>query len=287
MPEVGVDNPFLFGSPVECAEQFWGRTRLAQSILEYVRGSQCVSLVGPDGLGKTSLLNYVSDPSVQSSRGLRPETTFFCRIEGGELVDRDQASSLGYLMDRVIDQADEMDSTLGSYLRDAIEGRGRGHLGLRTLFRVLCETNRQPVITVDDFDDVAHNARLEDSFFAALRSLATGCQVSYVVASVQPLYELEKMRPEASTLCGICRQITLEPFSEQESREMLLGLLERAQVAFPEWVVEQILSWGGNEPWRLQLAGYEAFQVWQENGGELHRMDRAALERRFDRAVAA
>jgi hypothetical protein len=34
------------------------------------------------------------------------------------------------------------------------------------------------------------------------------------------------------------------------------------------------------------LAGHEAFQVWQENGGELRESEGAALERRIDRAAA-
>jgi chromosomal replication initiation ATPase DnaA len=150
----------------------------------------------------------------------------------------------------------------------------------------LCDDGRQPVVLLDDFDDLAHNEKVEDSFFAALRSLATSCKVSYVVVSQEPLYELETMRPEASTLCGICRQIKLPPLAEQESRELLLGSLEQAQVTWPAPIVELVLNKGRNEPWRLQLAGHEVFQVWQENGGKLREPEAAALEGRIDRAVA-
>jgi hypothetical protein len=286
MLNVDSDNPFLVGKPTKSASQFWGRSKQVQFILEYVRNSQCISLVGPLGYGKTSLLNYVSDPGVQSSRGMRPQAALFCRLEGRELAVRDQAACLSYFARQVIEQAGEMDAALATYLRDTVERRSGGHLGLRRLFRALCDRGIQPVVTLDDFDDLAHNAQLENSFFAALRSLATGCQVSYVVASLQPLYELETMRPESSTLCGLCRQISLPPFAEQVSRGLLLGLLERAQAVFPESIVDLILSWGQNEPWRLQLAGYEAFQVWQESGGKLHDSDGALLERRFESAAA-
>jgi hypothetical protein len=68
-------------------------------------------------------------------------------------------------------------------------------------------------LVLDDFDDLAQNDFLQDSFFAALRSLATGYRVVYVVASRRPLYELERARPEASTLCGICQQFLLSPLA--------------------------------------------------------------------------
>ena len=286
MPNADSDNPFTIGKAVQSANQFWGRSKQAQLILEYVRNCQCISLVGPPGYGKTSLLNYVSDPGVRSSHGVRPGAAFFVRLEGRQLANSDQAACLCLFTECILEQADEVDSALAERLRSALEGRSWGHLGLRTLFRVLCDDGVQPVVLLDDFDDLAHNAQLEDSFFAALRSLATGCQVAYVVASLQPLYELETMRPEASTLCGICRQITLPPLAEQESRDLILGLLDQARVTFPTSIVDVIQSWGRDEPWRLQLAGHEAFQVWQENGGELHESEGAALERRFDRAAA-
>ena len=286
MPNLGSDNPFTIGRAVQSIDRFWGRSKQAQFILERVRNNQCISLVGPQGYGKTSLLNYVSDPGVRSQHGLHPGAALFVRLEGRELAAYDQAACLGHFTECIIGQTQRVDVALVGELRSVIEGRSRGHLALRTLFRVLCDYGRQPVVVLDDFDDLAHNAQLEDSFFAALRSLATGCQVSYVVASLQPLYELETMRPEASTLCGICTQLTLPPLPDQESRDLLLGLFEQAQVRVPAPIVDLILGWGRNEPWRLQVAGYEAFQVWRENGGGLADLQEAALVGRFDRAAA-
>jgi len=286
MPNVNGNNPFLIGEPVSSVDQFFGRSKQTRTILEYVRNGQCISLVGPAGIGKTSLLYHVSDPRIRTRWGLGPQVALFCRLEGKELAGRDQAACLVWFVDQILVQAAAVDAALAARMRKAIEGRSGGHMGLRTLFRVLDGEGMQPVVTLDDFDDLARNAQLEDSFFAALRSLATGCQVSYVVASLKPLYELETMRPEASTLCGICQQMPLSPFSEQESRSMVLGLLEQGQATFPASIVDRILSWGRNEPWRLQLAGYEAFRVWQENGGSLNGSEGAALERRWERAAA-
>jgi hypothetical protein len=77
----------------------------------------------------------------------------------------------------------------------------------------------------------------------------------------------------------------LPPLAEDESRELVLETLKQAQVTFPASIVDRVLGWGRNEPWRLHLAGHEAFLVWQENGGVLHESDGAALVSRFDRAA--
>jgi hypothetical protein len=285
MPDVDNDSPFTIAQAVDSARHFWGRAKQIQFILEHIRNCQCISLVGPSRVGKTSLLNYVSDRDVRARHDIDPSAALFVRLEGKQLANSDQATCLRRFTECILGQAEKADAALTAELRSCLQGRSRGHLGLRTLFRVLSDHGRQPVVTLDDFDDLAHNPKLEDSFFAALRSLATGCQVAYVVASQEPLYELEAMRPEASTLCGICRQLTLSSFSEQESRELLMGLLGQARVTLPESMVEFILRWGRNEPWRLQLAGYEAFQVWQENRGHLRGSNIAELERRIDRAA--
>jgi hypothetical protein len=266
--------------------QFWGRAKQARAVLAHLSGGQCISLVGPLGSGKTSFLNYVSDPGVSARYGLRPDASLFVRLEGRDLAGCDQAACLERFAERILTQAERASPALARQMRAALGGKSRGHLALRTLFRIVCDDGRQPVVLLDDFDDLATNPRLENSFFAALRSLATGCQVSYLIASRQPLYELETMRPEASTLCGICRQIALPPLTEQESRDLLLGLLAEARATFPAALLDRILRWSGNEPWRLQLAGHEAFQVWQENGGKLRESESAAVERRFDRAAA-
>ena len=138
---------------------------------------------------------------------------------------------------------------------------------------------------MDDFDDLAQNRTLDDSFFAALRSLATGYEVIYVVASRRPLYELEKARPEASTLCGICQQFLLRPWAEDERRDLLLGTLSRTGVKFPQFVIDCIVGLGREGPYLIQLAGYHAFEVWRDRGGRLQERDCAEVEQRFEQAV--
>jgi ABC-type branched-subunit amino acid transport system ATPase component len=96
MPNVDGLNPFVIGEPVQSVERFWGRSKQVRYILEQVRNSQCVSLVGPRGYGKTSLLNHVAEPHVRSSCGLRPDASLFVRLEGHDLTERDQAGCLAY-----------------------------------------------------------------------------------------------------------------------------------------------------------------------------------------------
>jgi hypothetical protein len=96
---------------------------------------------------------------------------------------------------------------------------------------------------------------------------------------------LEKARPEASTLCGICQQFLLRPFAEEECRELIHGYLSRTGAEFPAFVVDWIVGLGREGPYSVQLAGYYAFEVWRDNGGRLHERDCVEVTQRFGLAA--
>jgi hypothetical protein len=218
--------------------------------------------------------------------GLRAGEHVFVRINGRSFIGVDQATCLHGFHQGIVSQLERMDAGLGARLVEASPDTGIvGHRGLRTLFRIIQDSGVKPIVQLDEFDELAQNTCLEDNFFAALRSLAMGYEMAYLIASRSPLYELEKARPEASTLCGICQQFQFHPFTEEESQRLVEDYLQSAGVEFPRSAVERIVDLGRNEPYRVQLAGYCAFEVWKEKGGKLCQESSAEIDRCFAHAV--
>jgi hypothetical protein len=74
-------NPFFHRGPVRDRRYFFGRTRETRQVLEMLCNGQCVSIVGPRRVGKTSHLFHFCDPEMQKRHGL-PEKYILVYIDG-------------------------------------------------------------------------------------------------------------------------------------------------------------------------------------------------------------
>jgi AAA+ ATPase superfamily predicted ATPase len=63
-------NPFYYGGIIKESRLFVGRKREVAEIVEAIATSASVSLTGEKRIGKSSLLRYLSDPSVEQKNGL-------------------------------------------------------------------------------------------------------------------------------------------------------------------------------------------------------------------------
>ena len=65
-PAIGAPshNPYWHRKEIRDPACFFGRSREIQGALSVLPNSQCISLVGPRHIGKTSLLHYISNPLV-------------------------------------------------------------------------------------------------------------------------------------------------------------------------------------------------------------------------------
>src|SRR5262245_31574681 len=78
-----LDNPFTYGNPISDSRRFFGRAREVEQIFGRLRNDEfeSSSLVGDRRIGKTSLLNYLADPSVRTSYSLSPERYIFVYVD--------------------------------------------------------------------------------------------------------------------------------------------------------------------------------------------------------------
>ncbi|UCE06196.1 MAG: ATP-binding protein [bacterium] len=63
-------NPFYYGGIIKESRLFVGRKREVAEIVEAIATSTSVSIIGERRIGKSSLLRYLADPSVEQKNGL-------------------------------------------------------------------------------------------------------------------------------------------------------------------------------------------------------------------------
>jgi len=281
-----LENPFS-SEPVELPKQFFGRKSETQRTLDFLRRQQCVSVVGPASIGKTSFLRHIAHPCVRTKHR-RAEEKIFVHLDGRSLADLKIGECCLHICREVVRQIKEtasIEKSVGDQLDGVIRktGNGTAYFHLDFLFRTIQSNGLALIVLLDNFDPLAQSSHLEDHFFAALRSLNAIRSVTYLVASQYPMHELEQIRP-GSPFFNIFQAIKLGAFEPDESRDLVVTLLQRADVVFPNFILDHILQLGKNEPHHLQRAGGVAFQLWQENGGDWQMRHCEEISRRFKEA---
>jgi hypothetical protein len=280
-------NPFCLG-PIELQAQFFGREAETRNTLNFLHNGQCVSVVGPARIGKTSFLCHVAHPHVRAKRR-QAEEHVFVHLDGLSMAGFSERVCYLYIREEVIRQIKRQVAVgrdIGVQLEELVQQTGSqtAYFGLRTLLRSARELGLKLVIVLDHLDVLNQNRSLREVFFSALRSLHTSYAIAYLMASRSPIDRLERICPDGpgSPFFNIFQQISIGLLTDEESRQMVAALPGMANATFPESVVDCILDLGHNEPDRLQRAGYSAFEIWQENQQEWLKKHCKEIRRRFD-----
>jgi predicted Ser/Thr protein kinase len=100
-PPLVADNPYFHRGAIKAQEYFFGRERETREILGAVKGGQCVSIVGPWHIGKTSLLFHVKSAQVLRKYGLAPDKFVMVYCTGQGLRGDDQSNLCSYLLKKL------------------------------------------------------------------------------------------------------------------------------------------------------------------------------------------
>jgi KaiC/GvpD/RAD55 family RecA-like ATPase len=279
-------NPFCLG-PVESQAQFFGREAEARNALNFLHNGQCVSVVGPARIGKTSFLFHVADPHVRAKRR-RAEEHVFVHLDGHSMAGLSERVCYLYIREEATGQIKRrvaLDRDIGVQSEELVRQTGSqtAYFGLRTLLQSARELGLKLVLVLDHLDVLNQNRNLREVFFSALRSLHTNYAIAYLVASRSPIDELEWICPDGpgSPFFNIFQPISIGLLTDEESRQLVATLPDLGGARFPESVIDCIVELGSNQPHRLQQAGHIAFQVWQENQQGLLKEHGEEIRRRF------
>jgi hypothetical protein len=272
-----ISNPYSIREPVRSADIFFGRSRELREIVQFLRESQSVSLVGPQGIGKTSLLLELMRPHIAADIGLGTGNLVCyqdCETLGGESpagVYRRLAEALRREMkSRGLPDTAELRQAEAHPSRLAFESavRALNRLGLKV------------AVLLDDFERLSANALLNVPFFNALRSAAGRLQIAYLTASIIPLIDLTySANPRdilSSPFFNIFTPLRLGLLDEADARELIRQPSLQAGCPFSPEMQVFLHRLAGGHPMITQAA---CFQAWE------HPDDRIEIEERTVRAM--
>ncbi len=250
-----LENPFFHRGPIRDHRYFFGRGEEIRRTLQMLRNGQCISIVGPRRIGKTSLLFHLCDLEVQQRHSLGKEY-LFVYIDCQGLGDLDKSLFYQWLWQEVKRELAKR-GKVGNWVEDIYSFRD-----FRETMITLYNEGYKPVFFFDEFEIIARNANLDQDLFSDLRSLAP--DVIYTTVSADSLFDLTYANKSvlSSPFFNIFVEIPLSFLKPKEAEEMVLGLLEitGADNLFTQEDLTFVFEIGGYYPFFLQLACYYLFE---------------------------
>ena len=256
-------NPFTYGNPISNPARFFGRQREVEQVFSRLGNLEfeSSSVVGERRMGKTSLLNYIADPSVRQKYGFDRPGDVFLYVDL-QLVDR--ATTPARLWQRLLRQLGRacQDEAVRTALEALREPDDIDNFALADLFDTIDDRELRVVLLLDEFENITENESFDEHFFYGLRSLAIHHNLALVTSSRRELIDLchsEAIR--SSPFFNIFAHIPLPLLTEQEARALIADSLAGTPVRFDEAEIVDILDLAGCHPLFLQVAGYFLFEA--------------------------
>lgn len=262
-------NPFTYGNPISDSTRFFGRRWAIEQLFSRLRNAEfeSSSIVGERRIGKTSLLNYLTDEAVRHSHGLDPGKYIFVYVDL-QMVDKGMTPTRLWL--RLLRQMAKynQDVEIKQVLDEIRKAELIDTFTLADVFGSIAEKGLHIVFLLDEFEHVTENQNFGPDFFYGLRSLATQRTLSLITSSRRELIDLchsDVIR--ASPFFNIFANINLRLFTEDEARELILHSLAGTDVHFTDEELSVIFRFAGYHPYFLQVACFFLFEAWSRNLG--------------------
>lgn len=233
--ETKKQNPYRTGGPVRKGENFVGREREVEQILQALKKPQSVSIYGARRIGKTSLLYHLQD--VIPAQLPKKPRVIYITME----IFRSEDEFFNFL-------AQQLQIESFSTLQELGEKLGQSNL----------------VLLLDEFENVTRNDNFTDDFFHALRGWDIQGWLRAVYATKRPLSELSREGDLTSPFHNTLLSIEIGPISKDTARSLLSFLQEYVEYWPTNWQ-ESVIDLTNCCPWNIQMFAYHAWEMLMEN----------------------
>jgi AAA+ ATPase superfamily predicted ATPase len=245
-------NPYHSGKMLRDPEMFFGRVDILRHLYEIIRDRQCLALVGPRRIGKSSLLfalrSHLRAPDFDLSNYL------LTYIDIGELNPQTYEEFLMLICEQLIAQhpqqfagqspPEECDTT-----------------DFRHFLEELHDRELHPVLLLDEFERVAGAKQFTEDFFFFLRALANADKISYITASQNTLDSISHKGLLGSPFFNIFETYRLGPLTAEEATDLIMIPSRCHGVPFTEDEAKWVLLLAGRHPFYLQRTCAALFEA--------------------------
>jgi len=251
-----MNNPYTPREPVVASAMFFGRAQARADLSGYLAGNQSVAVVGPEQIGKTSLLRH----QLRSERGAGPHSQsggLLAYLHCAALSSGAPEDLFGVFIETLVAALDDagepaLDLAAAHTRRAAFEG------GVRRIN----QRGQRVTLILDDFEYLSANPQVDRSFFNTLRSAAGRYQLSFITASAQSLIELTYAHGSldivSSPFFNVFALLPLGLLTEDEARRLIREPMREAGQPSSPGLEDFLYDLAGGHPLALQTACYHA-----------------------------
>ncbi len=245
-------NPYFNLMMIRNAEMFFGRTRLLGDLYKIVVHRQSASLLGPHKIGKSSLLWCATLPEIRAKFPVDFSRYIFVFLDLREYLRKTSEDFFQSVSKAIVAQGAQMNVTLYTI--------GKGEDAFSNILDQVEEHDFFPVLLMDAFDRVTLNEQFDFEFFEFLRAHASMGRVSYITASISPLYKVCHRGITGSPFFNIFYNYSLEALKPEEASKLISIPGERVGMPFSDSEVTLVLKLAGRHPFFIHRVCHVLFE---------------------------
>ncbi len=247
-------NPYYHLAMVRDLAMFFGRSDALRRLYTAIRNQQCLSIVGPRRVGKSSLLHAACAVEMQKRSGYDLSNYVLALIDSGEQPEKTHEDFLYFICEQLIAQNQEQ---LASLPRPT----GGESSEFRHFLEQIKARGLHPVVLLDEFEHIASKPNFDQSFFFFLRAQANAGKISYITASKATLDKICHQDLIGSPFFNIFSAHKLGPLTPSEAIELITTPAELAGSAFTPTERVWVQEIAGRHPFFIQRACYFLFEA--------------------------
>jgi len=233
-------NPFCFDRPA-LGEDFYDRKGKIEEAVGLIKKPHCFSIIGEEGIGKTSFLKRIISKEVLETYGIDLEQYILVYFNIGKLH-------------RVTEEkfVEAIYRKLSEYCDSEIESKDLFEEFTHLLDR-LTSDGKKVVIALDEFENA--KSILGGDFSHWLRNAFQKQNVMAITASHRTVAELEEPQSKWSPLFNIFINLSLGFFKEEESQKMITEMFGKRGLSLSTEEISFLKELSGGNPYLIQLLG--------------------------------
>lgn len=221
-------------------EEFYNREEEIDMAIKFLRKLQCFSIIGENGMGRTSFLTHILSREILEKHGIDPERHVIIYLDISGLYEPTKDTFIKTI-------AENIEKQTGTKIKSVdISDK------LKILIENLASNDKNLIIALDEFERIA--PFLDDQLSPWLRHVFQRPNVVAITASQKTIRELEKSGGSASPLYNIFSKLSLGLISREETESIIYEMFQKEGIKLKKKEISFLSNLSGGNPHIIKLS---------------------------------